>query len=181
MPEPPDSIIWLPDFLNTQPLGSAALWSCLAERLPWSTGGTEFQVEFAGAWREEATQVLRLAWDNQATYPHARGVPERTVTELGACALAVLVCAGYLEATVERLATDGDRFDYWVWWGDQWFGLEVSGTQLTSTTELQQRYREKVEQLTGNPYGLPGFVVVVSFATRTILFSAHFPEEEEDL
>ncbi len=65
--------------------------------------------------------------------------------------------------------------------GDQWFGLEVSGTQLASTAELHQRHREKVEQLTGNPYGLPGFVVVVSFATRTILFSAHLPEEEEDL
>jgi hypothetical protein len=30
--------IWLPDFLNAQPLGSTALWSCLAERLPWGTG-----------------------------------------------------------------------------------------------------------------------------------------------
>ena len=175
------STIWLPDFLNAQPLGSTALWSCLAERLPWSTGGAEFQVEFAGAWQEEPTQVLRLEWDAQAAFPHARGVPERTVTELAACALAVLVCAQYLEASIERLATDGDQFDYWVWWGDQWFGLEVSGTQLASTAELHQRHREKVEQLAGNPYALAGFVVVVSFATHTFLFSAHFPEEEENL
>ena len=138
--------IWLPDFLNAQPLGSAVLWSCLAEQLPWQVGEVEFTVEFEGA-----------------------------------CALAVLVCAKYLEASVERLASDGDRFDYWVWWGGSWFGLEVSGTQQASRTELRQRHREKASQLESNPYNIGGFTVVVSFTTRTISFSAHFPEEEDNL
>lgn len=165
--------VWLPDFLTRQPLGSVVLWSCLAALLPWSDGVTEFLVHFDGRWELQTTRILRLRWNPDENVPGPMGIPERTETELAACALAVLLLAQHLDATVESPAETGERFDYWVELADRFYGLEVSGTRQTDRWEIWERHRDKTVQLQNNPYGIGGFVVVVGFGTREIVFSHH--------
>ena len=79
--------IWLPDFLLSRPLGGAALWECLAARLPWSAGRAEFLIEFGGIWKEEPSRTVALRWREETAAPYSWGVAEQTITELAACAL----------------------------------------------------------------------------------------------
>jgi hypothetical protein len=71
---------------------------------------------------------------------------------------------------MREVSGDGDRFDYWVDQEEREYGLEVSGT---TTTDLEARHRMKVRQLRENPYGVDGYVVVVGFDTRDVIFSFH--------
>ena len=85
-----------------------------------------------------------------------------------ACGVACVVVALYAGLTIRAVAADGDRFDYWVDDGAYEYGLEVSGTMDAA---LNTRHRAKVRQLCDNPYGVDGYVVVVSFIThRVIMF-----------
>ena len=68
-----------------------------------------------------------------------------------------------------------EKFDYWVDDGEREYGLEVSGT---TTDDIETRHRAKVRQLRENPYGVDGYVVVVGFTTRKIIFSFNRFEEE---
>ena len=173
--------IWLPDFLNAQPLGSAVLWSCLAEQLPWQAGEAKFTIEFKGIWSDEPTRPLRLRWDAGVLRLSPGGAPNRTVTELAACAVALILSTTLLQAPAQTVAEVGERFDYWLRGDEGWYGLEVSGTQSVERSELQQRYREKRRQLLSNTQGLNGYVVIVGFATRQIIVSGHnFGEDENE-
>ncbi len=58
--------------------------------------------------------------------------------------------------------------------GRRQFGLEVSGTL---TGDLETRHRLKAEQLLDNPFGVDGYVVVVDFTARRVIFSFHQHEE----
>jgi hypothetical protein len=171
--------IWLPEDLLAQPLGSVSLWECLAARLPWETGEAEFQVVFEGIWRHEQSRTLRLRWDSEQPRYLPEGVPERTVTELAACGLALVLCATWLSTQVEYLGQLGDRFDYWVSQEGNWYGLEVSGTRQGENAERRYRYREKQNQLRENPYDVSGYVVVVDFTSQILLFGAESLEHRE--
>jgi hypothetical protein len=81
----------------------------------------------------------------------------------------------YAGLHVREVAGNGDRFDYWVDDGEREYGLEVSGT---TTYDIETRHRAKVRQLRENPYGVDGYVVVVGFTTRKIIFSFNRFEEE---
>jgi len=102
-------------------------------------------------------------------------VPERVITEWAAYGLACVVIALYAGLTVRAVAAEGDRFDYWVDDGQYDYGLEVSGTV---GNDLETRHRAKVRQLCDNPYGVDGYVVVVSFASRRVVLSFHRCQEE---
>jgi hypothetical protein len=171
--------IQLPEDLLAQPLGSVSLWECLAARLPWEAGEVEFQVVFEGIWRHEQSRTLRLRWDSEQARYLPEGVPERTVTELAACGLALVLCTAWLSAQVEYLGHLGDRFDYWVSQEGSWYGLEVSGIRWGENAELRHRYREKQNQLRENPYGVSGYIVVVGFSSQTLLFGADALESGE--
>jgi hypothetical protein len=54
------------------------------------------------------------------------------------------------------------------------YGLEVSGTM---TEVIEARHRLKLGQLRANPYRVGGYVVAVSFATRTVILSCNEFEE----
>jgi hypothetical protein len=82
--------------------------------------------------------------------------------------VACVVVTLYAGLTVCEVAADGDRFDYWVDDGRYEYGLEVSGTLRA---DVETRHRAKVRQLCDNPYGVDGYVVVVSFATRRVIMS----------
>lgn len=118
----------------------------------------------------ERQRRLRLKWlaDSVATRP--LGVPKRTVTEWAACGVACAVLARYTPWRIRAVTGDGDRFDYGVGAGDHECGLEVSGT---TTEDLEARCRAKTRQLSENPYGVDGFVIVVGLATREVICSFH--------
>jgi hypothetical protein len=83
----------------------------------------------------------------------------------------------YAGLRLHAVAAEGDRVDYWVLRHTQEFGLEVSGT---TTENLESRHREKVRQLRDNPYGVDGYVVVVGFDVRRVIFSYHRNQEVSD-
>jgi len=98
------------------------------------------------------------------------GVPETTVTEWAALGVACAVVWHYGGLRLSAVSLDGDRFDYWVDREGRRWGLEVSGTVVE---DVEQRPRQKVRQLLDNPYGVDGYVVVVGFAVRRVIFSFH--------
>jgi hypothetical protein len=122
----------------------------------------------------EQTRLLRLHWSPASAVWQPLAVQDNTVTEWAALGVAFAVVAVYANLRVQSVALEGDRFDYWVTDGESDFGLEVSGTM---TEDVIARHREKVRQLRENPYGQDGYVVVVGFATRMVIFSfRHFEE-----
>lgn len=122
----------------------------------------------------EAQRLLHLSWSADRVSAQPLAVQERTVTEWAACGVACAVISFYAGLRVREVAADGDRFDYWVDDGEREYGLEVSGT---TTEDLEVRHRAKVRQLRENPYGVDGYVVVVGFTTREVIFSFNRFEE----
>jgi hypothetical protein len=103
-------------------------------------------------------------------------VPETTVTEWAALGVACAVVWHYGGLRLSAVSLDGDRFDYWVEREGRRWGLEISGTV---DEDVEQRHRQKVRQLRDNPYGVDGYVVVVGFAGRRVIFSLHrFAEDK---
>ena len=116
----------------------------------------------------DVQRQLRLTWSREAVHVRHNAISQRTVTEWAACGIACVLAELYAGLRVTEIADDGDRFDYWVDDGVQEYGLEVSGT-IEQDVEL--RRRRKITQLRSNPYGLDGYVAVVGFAARTVIFS----------
>jgi hypothetical protein len=172
-------VIWLPDFLLALPLGSTTLWACLAARLPWREGQAEYVIEFGGIWREEPSVSIRLVWDSTQPIPYPWAVPEHTITELAACAVALMLCSHLLSAHAVRVASLGDSFDYRLNDERGWYALEVSGTMTMESGRLQTRRHEKRQQLLQNKDRLNGYVAVVGFGMSRVLFSAHVIGEDE--
>jgi hypothetical protein len=116
----------------------------------------------------EVQKRLRLSWSGESIPTQPLGVQQNTITEWAALAVACAVVFRYGGLQIRSVAAQGDRFDYWVTDGKSDYGLEVSGTM---TEEVETRHQEKVSQLRDNPYQTDGYVVVVGFATRTVIFS----------
>jgi hypothetical protein len=122
----------------------------------------------------ETQRTLRLFWFADSVPVQPLGVQERTVTEWAACGVACVVVSLYAGLRIHEVARDGDRFDYWVGKDEREYGLEVSGT---TTDDVEARHHTKARQLRENPYGVDGYVVVVGFATRSVVFSFNRFEE----
>jgi hypothetical protein len=120
---------------------------------------------------------LELHWPAASVPAEALAVSERHVTEWAACAIACVVAHVYGQLQVCAVTGDGDRFDYWVTDGQRQLGLEVSGTV---SGDLEARHRAKVEQLLDNPFGVDGYVVVVDFEARRVIFSFHQYQEPSE-
>jgi hypothetical protein len=117
---------------------------------------------------------LRLFWDIQNVPLLPLAIQDNPLTEWAALGVACAVIWYYGGIRLHAVAAAGDRFDYWGMQGDQEFGLEISGT---TTTNLEPRHREKVQQLRDNPYGSDGYVIVAGFTTRRVIFSFNQFEE----
>lgn len=86
-------------------------------------------------------------------------------------------CESYAGLHITQVAQDRERFDYWVSDGRRHYGLEVSGTTLK---DFERRHRQKVKQLRENPYRTDGYVVVVGFASKSVILSLiRFEEHAE--
>jgi hypothetical protein len=123
----------------------------------------------------QTSRTLRLWWSADSAPAQPLGVSERTVTEWAAYGVACIVVSLYAGLCIRQVTADGDRFDYWVDDGEREYALEVSGTTMT---DVEARHRAKVRQWQENPYGVDGYVVVVGFATREVIFSFNRFEEQ---
>lgn len=124
---------------------------------------------------DETQRSLGISWSASSAPAQPLAVQERIVTEWAACGVACAVVSLYAGLRMREVAGNGDRFDYWVDDGEREYGLEVSGT---TTDDIETRHRAKVRQLRENPYGVDGYVVVVGFTTREIIFSFNRFKEE---
>ncbi len=118
----------------------------------------------------EAHRLLHLSWAPESAISQPFGVQAHIVTEWAALGVACALMTVYTGWRVRAVAGQGDSFDYWVSDGEFDLGLEVSGT---IAEDVEARHRKKVNQLRDNPYGLGGYVVAVSFATRSAILSFH--------
>ncbi len=172
----------LEDILAAQPIGAAMFLPFTLLRLR-GAGQEDTAAVLAVTLRDvggagETHRSLRLSWDNDSILAQSPAVQERTITEWAACGVACAVVSRYAGLRMRTVAADGDRFDYWVDDGDQEYGLEVSGTMSSDGEDVEARHRAKVRQLRENPYGVDGYVVVVGFAVRHVIFSFNRFEEE---
>jgi hypothetical protein len=124
----------------------------------------------------EAQRVMRLRWSTASIPALPLAISERTQTEWATCGVACAVLTRYTSLYINRMASDGDRFDFWVREGKTAYGLEVSGTVVD---ELGYRARLKARQLRSNPYGVAGYVIVTNFATQEVICAFHQFEEDE--
>jgi hypothetical protein len=118
---------------------------------------------------------LRVTWDPPSVPQLPLGIQDNPLTEWAALGVACVVIWHFAGMRLHAVAAEGDRFDFWGLQGTQEVALEISGT---TTANLEDRHREKVQQLRDNPYGSDGYVVVVGFATRRVIFSFHRFDEE---
>jgi hypothetical protein len=163
---------------HDHPVGAAVFLPFAVMRLRGDTDATEatlaVKLRDVGGTGETA-RMLRLSWSAESVPERPPAVQERTVTEWAACGVACAVVWLYAGLTVREVTVVGDRFDYWVSDDEQEYGLEVSGTM---TEDIETRHEAKIQQLRENPYGVDGYVVIVGFATREVIFSFHRFEEE---
>lgn len=117
---------------------------------------------------DDASHELKLRWPPMPVYRPP--VQDHIVTEWAALGVACAVVFVFAGLRIQSVTMTGDAFDYWVSDGDREYALEVSGTLLP---DLDARHRAKIQQLAGNPYGIDGYVVVVAFGQREVLFSFH--------
>ena len=178
--EPSHDTYLLDDIGQAHRIGAELFIPFAVERLRGSRETTEAipTVELRNIGNMSQThRILHLSWSLDSVSAQSFGVQERVVTEWAACGIACVVAAQYAGLTVREVAANGDRFDYWVDDGQYEYGLEVSGTM---GAELETRHRAKVRQLCDNPYGVDGYVVVVSFTTRHVILSFNRCQESEE-
>lgn len=132
---------------------------------------TILAIELRGMGEEKtADRQLHLAWKKESIPQLLPAVQDYPLTEWAALGVACAAIWEYAGLRLHAVAATGDRFDYWVKKENQEFGLEVSGTRAT---DVESRHRAKVQQLQANPYGVDGYVVVVAFSVRRVIFSFH--------
>jgi hypothetical protein len=107
-----------------------------------------------------------LAVDEQMRRSHRF---ESTMTEKGACGVAVLVIRELTDYTVVEEAARGTHFDYWLGRPGSFLfqdaaRLEVSGLRRADESAVRARLRIKKRQIERSEELLPGFVVVVEFS-----------------
>jgi hypothetical protein len=120
---------------------------------------------------------LRLSWSIDSIPVQPLAIQERTITEWAACGVACAVVSVYTKLNIRSVAAEGDSFDYWIGNNEYELGLEVSGTLMADTADIEARHRSKVRQLLANPYGVGGYVIVVGFTLNRVIFSYHDAEE----
>lgn len=123
--------------------------------------------------------ILRVSGDLRGSYLlHRPDVTDRLrgtydpdeATELGACAIAILVMRDQTGLTVQR-AFKGEGFDYWLGTVDeerpfqQMARLEVSGIRRGDRRRVAARLKEKLERVRSSEEALTAYVVVVEFST----------------
>ena len=110
---------------------------------------------------EEANQQMRDSWNDL-----------QEATEYGATCIAILLVQTLTDMRVTRRSPKRTGFDYWLGDKDDDFPfqdkarLEVSGILKGTTSQINQRVKEKIEQTKrSDGLNLPAYIVVVEFST----------------
>lgn len=110
-------------------------------------------------WEKEVTDQLQRSWED-----------EQDCTELGACAIAILLILELTPYTVIRRARKGTGIDYWLGYRntDLIFQdsarLEISGILSGDAGNVRSRVNQKKRQTKPSDGSLPAYVVVVEFS-----------------
>ncbi len=120
--------------------------------------------------QESVERPLRLLWERDSIPTLPLAVQEQPHTEWAAVGVACAVIWHFAGLRLHAVAALGDRVNFWVMRNDTEFSLEISGTK---TGDLESRHQDKTRQLLANPYGADGYVVVVGFTERRVIFSFH--------
>jgi hypothetical protein len=162
------------------PVGADLFVPLTIARLAGDSGATQVHltvelrdVQQAG----NSTRELEIHWPPESAPSQPLAIDQRSLTESAACGIACVVVSVYAGLRFREVTADGDRFDFWVTDGQNEYGLEVSGT---TTGQLKSRHAVTVRQLLDNPFGVDGYVVVVDFATRRVIFSFHQCEKQDN-
>jgi hypothetical protein len=133
-------------------------------------------VRVVGRDRVERVETMLVHWSPGDVPALPPAVQSHTVTEWGALGIACAILHGLGDGLkITGVATEGDRFDYWVGDDNLEWGLEISGT---TAEKLEERRDDKIRQLLRNPYGVDGFVIVVRFASKEAWFTFHRVDEQ---
>lgn len=119
---------------------------------------------------------LRIKWLGTNALRGNLPVQGRVITEWAACGIACAALRHYTDLWVRATARVGEGFDYWVTDGVRQYGMEVSGTLSAGAGEMQERHRDKHDQLLSS-LSVGGYVVIVGFTRREIIFSYHALQE----
>jgi len=119
------------------------------------------------------THNLELFWNASSDTLIAPPVQAHTITEWGACGIALAIVPLYTNYRVLEVAQIGERFDYWLGHNVRNVGLEVSGTIDGS---LDSRLHLKRNQLKRNPYKSAGYVCIVGFEKQQVRLSFYQDE-----
>jgi len=150
-----------------------------------SASPCEFLVECKGfsppALEGDTGFVLQVAWNEQTAMTAERvwlTEQPNAIIERTAIALAALTFAHLIHDGEMRVATRGQRADYWL--PLLRCALEISGT--VRSHELPRRQRQKTAQVLANPWHWNGytFVCCISPGHRLIQWSFHTQEPTKD-
>lgn len=171
----------LAEALKPHPIGATIFEPFVATGLGGTpdtgTQTTEFTVTLENiGMAETRTHLMSLQWEGALALPQPYAVQQELRTELAACGIACAVLWHYTGLRVWDSGKKGQGFDYWIGDERQEQGMEISGTILEVSGEMQKRHREKREQLFAS-YKVGGYVVIVGLARREIILSYHAPEE----
>ena len=115
---------------------------------------------------------FRIHWDATTVQMRRCWADEGFATEQGAYGVATLLVDALTPLEVVERARKGTRFDYWLapkgssqpLFQDK-SRLEVSGIRTGDEALIAARVKRKTAQISRNPNGLPGYVIVVEFGT----------------
>lgn len=117
---------------------------------------------------------LELFWNASNDTLIAPPVQAHTITEWGACGIALAIVPLFTPYRVLEVAQIGERFDYWLGHDVRSVGLEVSGT---IDGNLDSRSHLKRHQLKRNPYKSAGYVCIVGFEKQQVRLSFYQDED----
>lgn len=91
-------------------------------------------------------------------------------TEYGAYGIAILLILEYTNHTGVERSCKGTGFDYWLGMENSLLfqrraRLEVSGILKGSSSAIDYRLEQKIEQISCGDYSLPSFIVIVEFSS----------------
>ncbi len=124
----------------------------------------DLSTQFQLSW-QPVTPQMRDSWEDM-----------QDTTEDGACGLAILMIQKLTEYKVIKRSRKQTGFDYWLGAKEDdnypfqaKARLEISGLLKGSNRQIDQRVRNKIEQVKPSNYlKLPAYIVVVEFSTPLV-------------
>jgi hypothetical protein len=123
--------------------------------------------------------AVRWTWTDKMIPATPLAVQREYITESAACALAFALLPHCTQAKLVQVAERNDRFDYILSENGELCGIEMSGSMTEDRQVLRDRHLQKIRQLLENPMKWGGYVAIIGFARREMIFSYHRAEGKQ--